>query len=29
MKPPVYLKAGDTVEAEIDGIGLLRNPVAG
>jgi len=26
-KPPVYLKAGDTVEVEIDGIGLLRNPV--
>lgn len=26
-KPPVYLKPGDVVEAEIDGIGLLRNPV--
>jgi 2-keto-4-pentenoate hydratase/2-oxohepta-3-ene-1,7-dioic acid hydratase in catechol pathway len=26
-KPPVYLKAGDVVEAEIGGIGLLRNPV--
>ena len=26
-KPPIYLKAGDVVEAEIDGIGLLRNPV--
>jgi 2-keto-4-pentenoate hydratase/2-oxohepta-3-ene-1,7-dioic acid hydratase in catechol pathway len=27
MKPPVFLKAGDTVEAEIEGIGMLRNPV--
>jgi 2-keto-4-pentenoate hydratase/2-oxohepta-3-ene-1,7-dioic acid hydratase in catechol pathway len=26
-KPPVYLKPGDTVEAEIGGIGVLRNPV--
>jgi 2-keto-4-pentenoate hydratase/2-oxohepta-3-ene-1,7-dioic acid hydratase in catechol pathway len=26
-KPPVFLKMGDTVEVEIDGIGLLRNPV--
>jgi len=26
-KPPVYLKKGDIVEAEIEGIGLLRNPV--
>ena len=26
-KPPVYLKKGDVVEAEIPGIGLLRNPV--
>jgi 2-keto-4-pentenoate hydratase/2-oxohepta-3-ene-1,7-dioic acid hydratase in catechol pathway len=26
-KPPVYLKKGDVVEAEIGGIGLLRNPV--
>jgi len=26
-KPPVYLKAGDVVECEIEGIGLLRNPV--
>lgn len=26
-KPPVYLKAGDVVEVEIDGLGLLRNPV--
>src|SRR5438552_8842558 len=28
-KPPVYLQAGDVVEVEIDGIGLLRNPVVG
>jgi 2-keto-4-pentenoate hydratase/2-oxohepta-3-ene-1,7-dioic acid hydratase in catechol pathway len=27
-KPPVYLKPGDVVEAEIEGIGLLKNPVA-
>jgi 2,4-didehydro-3-deoxy-L-rhamnonate hydrolase len=26
-KPPVYMHAGDVVEAEIDGIGTLRNPV--
>ena len=26
-KPPVYLQAGDVVEIEIDGIGVLRNPV--
>jgi 2-keto-4-pentenoate hydratase/2-oxohepta-3-ene-1,7-dioic acid hydratase in catechol pathway len=26
-KPPVFLKAGDVVEVEIEGIGLLRNPV--
>ena len=26
-KPPEYLQPGDVVEAEIDGIGLLRNPV--
>ena len=26
-KPPVYLQAGDVVEVEIDGIGVLRNPV--
>ncbi len=28
-KPPVFLKAGDLLEAEIGGIGLLRNPVVG
>jgi 2-keto-4-pentenoate hydratase/2-oxohepta-3-ene-1,7-dioic acid hydratase in catechol pathway len=27
-KPPEYLQAGDTMEAEIDGIGLLRNTMA-
>ena len=26
-KPPVFMKAGDTCEIEIEGIGLLRNPV--
>ncbi len=26
-KPPRYLKAGDVVEVEIEGIGTLRNPV--
>jgi 2-keto-4-pentenoate hydratase/2-oxohepta-3-ene-1,7-dioic acid hydratase in catechol pathway len=25
--PPVYLKAGDVVEVEIEGLGVLRNPV--
>jgi 2-keto-4-pentenoate hydratase/2-oxohepta-3-ene-1,7-dioic acid hydratase in catechol pathway len=28
-KPPVFLKNGDMVEAEISEIGLLRNPVVG
>ncbi len=28
-QPPEYLQPGDVVEAEIDGIGLLRNVVAG
>jgi len=28
-KPPVFLKAGDVVEVEIEGLGLLRNPVVG
>jgi 2-keto-4-pentenoate hydratase/2-oxohepta-3-ene-1,7-dioic acid hydratase in catechol pathway len=27
-KPPVFLKAGDVVEVEIDGLGVLSNPVA-
>jgi 2-keto-4-pentenoate hydratase/2-oxohepta-3-ene-1,7-dioic acid hydratase in catechol pathway len=26
-KPPVYLKSGDIVDAEIEGIGILKNPV--
>jgi 2-keto-4-pentenoate hydratase/2-oxohepta-3-ene-1,7-dioic acid hydratase in catechol pathway len=26
-KPPVYLRPGDVVEVEIDGLGVLRNPV--
>src|SRR5262249_38316929 len=26
-KPPVFLKEGDVVEVEIDGLGVLRNPV--
>jgi 2-keto-4-pentenoate hydratase/2-oxohepta-3-ene-1,7-dioic acid hydratase in catechol pathway len=26
-KPPVFLKGGDTVTIEIDGIGALTNPV--
>lgn len=25
--PPVWMKAGDTIEIEIEGVGLLRNPV--
>jgi 2,4-didehydro-3-deoxy-L-rhamnonate hydrolase len=27
--PPVYLKPGDQIEIEIEGIGVLSNPVAG
>jgi 2-keto-4-pentenoate hydratase/2-oxohepta-3-ene-1,7-dioic acid hydratase in catechol pathway len=27
MKPPLYLKDGDVMEAEVDGIGVLRNTV--
>ena len=27
-KPPLWMKAGDTVEVEISGIGVLRSPVA-
>ncbi len=26
-KPPVFLKAGDVMEVEIEGLGVLRNPV--
>lgn len=28
-KPPRFMKDGDTVEVEIEGIGVLRNPVVG
>ncbi len=28
-KPPVFMKAGDVCEIEIEGIGILRNPVPG
>jgi len=28
-KPPIFLKDGDTCEVEIDGLGVLRNPVKG
>jgi 2-keto-4-pentenoate hydratase/2-oxohepta-3-ene-1,7-dioic acid hydratase in catechol pathway len=27
-KPPLWMKPGDTVEVEISGIGVLRNPIA-
>lgn len=27
--PPLYLRAGDVVEVEIEGIGLIRNPLQG
>ncbi len=26
-KPPVFLKAGDVVEVEVEGLGVLSNPV--
>ena len=26
-KPPVFMRAGDTVEIEIEGIGILANPI--
>ena len=26
-KPPAWMKAGDTVEVEVEGIGVLSNPV--
>jgi 2-keto-4-pentenoate hydratase/2-oxohepta-3-ene-1,7-dioic acid hydratase in catechol pathway len=26
-KPPVFLKSGDVMEVEIEGLGVLRNPV--
>jgi acylpyruvate hydrolase len=25
--PPVWMKSGDVIEIEIDGIGLLSNPI--
>ncbi|HEX3100437.1 MAG TPA: fumarylacetoacetate hydrolase family protein, partial [Pyrinomonadaceae bacterium] len=28
-KPPVYLKDGDVCEVEIEGLGVLSNPVTG
>lgn len=28
-KPPIFLKDGDTVEVEVEGLGVLSNPVAG
>jgi 2-keto-4-pentenoate hydratase/2-oxohepta-3-ene-1,7-dioic acid hydratase in catechol pathway len=28
-KPPLWMKPGDVCECEIEGIGLLRNPIAG
>ena len=28
-KPPIFLQAGDVVEVEVEGIGVLRNPVVG
>jgi acylpyruvate hydrolase len=27
-KPPVWMKAGDVVEVEIEQVGMLRNPIA-
>ena len=27
-KPPVFMRAGDTIEIEIEGIGILSNPIA-
>ncbi len=27
-KPPIYLQPGDVVEVEVEGIGILRNPVS-
>jgi 2-keto-4-pentenoate hydratase/2-oxohepta-3-ene-1,7-dioic acid hydratase in catechol pathway len=26
--PPVFLRPGDTIEVGVDGIGVLRNPIA-
>ena len=27
-KPPIWMKAGDVCEIEIEGVGMLRNPIA-
>ena len=27
-KPPVWMKPGDRIEVEIEGVGLLANPIA-
>jgi 2-keto-4-pentenoate hydratase/2-oxohepta-3-ene-1,7-dioic acid hydratase in catechol pathway len=27
-KPPLWMKAGDVCEIEIEGLGILRNPIA-
>ena len=27
-KPPVYLRSGDRMEVEVEGLGVLANPVA-
>jgi 2-keto-4-pentenoate hydratase/2-oxohepta-3-ene-1,7-dioic acid hydratase in catechol pathway len=27
--PPVWMKSGDTIEIEIERVGVLRNPVTG
>lgn len=27
-KPPLWMKAGDSVEVEVEGLGILRNPIA-
>jgi 2-keto-4-pentenoate hydratase/2-oxohepta-3-ene-1,7-dioic acid hydratase in catechol pathway len=26
-KPPIFMKAGDVVEVEVSGVGILRNPI--
>ena len=26
-KPPVWMKDGDTVEVEVEGLGILQNPI--
>ena len=29
QKPPVFMKPGDMIEIEAEGIGVLRNPIVG